>query len=155
MKSFHSVVFLCCALVGILSFSACKKITEDQIINGLWRIQYVHVGPTVFNYLDSLPHYSDGNECCFYKLDFERDGVVIAYYLTYDSLNSINAGTWSLISGNEIELNVGDFLDGTFEIEKPTPRHWNLTSEANHIRAYDGINPALDTAWTSITMKKL
>src|SRR4051812_19746354 len=115
----------------VFGFSSCKKITEDQIINGLWRVQTVYVASNPVNYLLQLPQYASGDDCCYYKLDFERDGVVIAYYLTYDSLNSIEAGTWQLNSGDEMYLKVGTFLDGNFQIEKPTLKHWRLSSVAN------------------------
>jgi hypothetical protein len=156
MKLFRLVVLGTLSVAFLLGFNSCKKITEDQIINGLWSVQTVYIGPgSTTNYLLQLPHYADGNDCCYYKLDFERDGVVVAYYLTYDSLNSIEAGSWELNSGSEIQLKVGTFLDGTFTIEKPTLKHWRLTSAFNHVMAYDSINPALDTTLTIMEMKKL
>jgi hypothetical protein len=155
MKLSRVIVLSCLLSVVLLGFNSCKKITQDQIINGLWSVQTVNVGSSTSNYLYQLPHYPDGNDCCFYKLDFERDGVVIAYYVTYDSLNTVQAGNWGLNSGSEIYLNVGDFLDGTFKIEKPTLKHWKLSSPLNHIRAYDGIDPQLDTASITIEMKKI
>jgi hypothetical protein len=155
MKCLRFIVLACLSASVVFSVSSCKKITEDQIINGLWRVQTVYIDNSTTNYLNELPHYSDGGDCCFYKLDFERDGVVIAYYLAYDSLKSLDAGSWELLSGNEIQLKVGTFIDGIFEIEKPTLKHWRLNSDANHIAAYDSVNPLLDTAATRIEMKKI
>jgi hypothetical protein len=153
---FLRFIFVASATVAVIfSFNSCKKITEDQIINGLWRIETIHANGSTFNLLSELPHYPEGNDCCYYKLNFERDGIVIAYYLTYDTLNSVEAGNWELNSGNQISLKVGSFIDGTFKIEKPTLKHWTLTSAFNHIRYYDLTNPLLDTAVTNIDMKKI
>jgi hypothetical protein len=149
MKFLPLPVLFCLSAFVLFGFNSCKKITEDQIINGLWRVQTVNIGTPPSNYLLQLPHYADGNDCCFYKLDFERDGVVIAYYLTYDSLTSIEAGNWELNSGNEIVLKVGAFLDGTFDIEKPTLKTWRLSSDENYVPAL------LDTAVTVMEMKKI
>lgn len=146
------LILLCCITVG---FSSCKKITEDQVVNGLWVINWVQVGLSTDNYLNQLPHYSDGNDCCFYKLNFERDGVVLSYYIAHNNFVSVDAGNWSLNSGNEIVMKVGTFIDGTFDIEKTSLKHWRLSSSANHIAAYDSINPQLDTAYTLIDMKKI
>ena len=155
MKLVREVVMVFAVGMIVFGFNSCKKITQDQIINGLWKVDGIYVGPNLDNYLNRLQHYTDGNNCCFYKLDFERDGVAFAYYLTYDSLNIVEPGSWYLNSGNEIYLKVGDYIDGTFEIAKPTLKHWRLTSNSNYIAGYDTINPQLDSVYTKVEMEKI
>ena len=46
-------------------------------------------------------------------------------------------------------------MHGTFDIEKPTLKKWKLTSDKNHIAAFDTINPQLDTTYTRIEMQKI
>ena len=139
----------------ISAFSSCKKLTEDQIINGLWVVNQVNIDTFSTNYLDALPHFPSGNDCCNYKLDFERDGVVLAYYLTFDTFSYVTAGNWEVTKFNQVYINVDRFIDGTFDITKPAIRKWKLESDANHIKAFDGINPLLDTTYTKIQMEKL
>lgn len=155
MKFHRIVIFLSLSVFILLNFSSCKKITEDQIVQGLWKVKGAYTGPALDNYLEQLPNYPDGNECCMYKLSFERDGVVIAYYITYNTVTDIAAGTWYLNSGNEIYIKVGTFIDGTFDIEKPSLKHWKLSSDFNHIQAYDSVNPQLDTTFTELDILKI
>ncbi|MES2620672.1 MAG: hypothetical protein V4615_07460 [Bacteroidota bacterium] len=155
MKFIRSIILsLLCGSV-FFCFNSCKKITEDQIVQGLWKVKGAYVGPSLDNYLNQLPSYTDGNECCTYKLSFERDGVVVAYYITYNNVQSITAGSWYLNSGNEIYIQVGTFIDGTFDIAKPSLKHWKLSSDFNHIAAYDSINPQLDTTYTQLDLLKI
>lgn len=155
MKFYKFYLSLIIIVVAMFTFSSCKKITEDQIINGLWVVNEVNIDTFSTNYLDGLPHFPSGNDCCNYKLDFEKDGVVLAYYLTYDTFSYVTAGNWEVTKYNQVYINVDRFIDGIFDITKPGIRKWKLESDANHIRAYDGINPLLDTTYTKIQMEKL
>lgn len=143
------------SILALLVFgvSSCKKITQDQLINGLWQVNNVSIDNSSTNYLETLPHYTDGNNCCAYKLDFERDNTVIAYYITYNNFEKIVAGNWEVTDYNEVYVKVDSFMDGTFKTTNPSPRHWKLSSDANHIKAYDGT--AQDTAKTVIDMQKI
>jgi hypothetical protein len=138
-----------------LTISSCKKVTEDQLINGLWRIDEIYVDTISTNYLYNLPHYPEGNNCCAYKIDFERDGTVLAFYVTHDSINYVAPGIWYLPEYNKIYMKVDSFFDGTFDIAKPTLKHFRLSSDANHIKAFDGVNPNMDTTSTKIDMVKI
>ncbi len=149
------VKLLPAACLIVFAFSSCKKITEDQLIKGLWQVNTVKVDTISDNYLNRLPFYTDGNDCCVYKMDFEKDGTVITYYIAHNSLQYITAGSWELNSPKEIFIKVDNFIDGVFEIEKPTLKHFILTSDENHVAAFDSILPAIDTTYTKIDMEKL
>lgn len=153
MKTMRYFLFIS-TFVGItFSFNSCKKITEDQLINGLWQVENVSVNGSSTNYLETLPLYPDGNECCTYKLDFEKDNTVIAYYITYNNFNRISAGNWEATAYNEVYIQVDSFMDGTFKITQPSIKKRVLTSDANHIKALDGT--PTDTAETVIEMRKI
>lgn len=155
MKFIRPIILVLLFVSVLFSFNSCKKITEDQIVQGLWKVKGAYVGVSLDNYLEQLPNYTDGNECCTYKLSFERDGIVVAYYITYNTIQELTAGNWYLNSGNEIYIKVGTFIDGTFDIAKPSLKHWKLSSDFNHISAYDSINPQLDTTYTQLDMLKI
>jgi len=148
----RSKLLLSAAFLLLLCFNSCKKITEDYLINGLWQVTEVNINGSSVNYLDSLPHYTTGNDCCAYKLDFERDNTVIAYYIAHDNFERIEAGNYKVTDYNEVFIKVDNFIDGTFEITQPSIKKRVLTSDANHIEAYDGT--ALDTTATVIKMQK-
>ena len=142
--------------VALIAFnSSCKKITEDQIVTGLWKVKGVYIGPSQDNYLNQLPGYTNGGDCCTYKLDFERDGLAFSYYVVNNSIQNFSAGVWYLNAHNEIYIKVDNFIDGTFDIAKPTLKHWKLTTDYNHIAAFDSLNPQLDTTYTMIDMNKI
>jgi hypothetical protein len=142
-------------LYVVFSFNSCKKITEDQL-NGLWKLTQVNIDTSNSKYLNQLPLFANGNNCCFYKVDFEKDDYVIAYYLTYDTFSRIAYGTWNLPAYNKVYIKLDNFIDGTFDILKPSLTHWELTSPANHISAFDnGVNPQFDTSYTKIEMYKI
>lgn len=140
------------ALTVMLSFNSCKKITQDQLINGLWQVNKVTID-TIDNYLTRLPSYNNGNDCCAYKLDFEKDNTVIAYYIANGNFNRIVAGNWEVTDYNEIYLQVDTFMDGIFKVSQPSIKSRKLTGAENHVWAFDGT--ALDTAYTVIEMKKI
>ncbi|MDB5282600.1 MAG: hypothetical protein JWO06_1675 [Bacteroidota bacterium] len=139
----------------VFSFNSCKKITTDQLVNGLWKLDEVYIDTTTSNYLNHLQNYSNGNNCCLYKIDFERDDRVVAYYLTYDTFTNVTAGIWNIPEYNKIYIKLDNFMDGTFDILKPTTKKWDLTSGANHIKFLDGTNSPFDTTYTKLVMEKI
>ncbi len=150
MFSKRNVVSVFVAFTMAVGFGSCKKITQDQLINGLWQVTNVQVDTSTANFLDThLPHFADGNNCCAYKLDFEKDNTVIAYYITNDSFNRYDLGFWEATAYKEIYVQVDSFLDGTFKITQPSIKSRELNSDANYI-------PALgDTLPTMFEMEKI
>ncbi|HWB61884.1 MAG TPA: hypothetical protein VG603_00130 [Chitinophagales bacterium] len=144
------------AIIGIIAAaSSCKKITESQLINGLWRINYVYIDSSTTNYISTFPGYSQGAGCCSYKMDFQDNGGCTAYYIVNDSVKYVAPGSWRLLTYSQVYMKVDNFIDGTFDITRPTGKHWILNSDANHIKAYDNVNPQLDTTSTQIDMTKI
>lgn len=145
-----------CLLCAALCFSSsCKKITEDNLINGLWLLKEVNIDTSTVNYLTTLPHYSTGGDCCQYKMDFEKDGTMVTFYLTHDTLNAVQGGTWYVTQYKQVYIQVDNFIDGIFDIEQTTIKKRTLTSEQNHIEAFEVVNPLLDTAYTKLFLEKI
>lgn len=151
-KYFLSAVLFTVIAVG---FNSCKKIQEYNLVNGLWRFNQVYIGGSTTNYLSGFPNYTNGNNCCAYKVDFQRDDIVFAYYLTNDTFSYVVGGSWHLNAYNEIQMHFDKYFDGTFIIKKTTEKHYELNSDANHIKFYDGIDPVLDTTSTKIEMERI
>lgn len=139
---------------------SCKKIQEDMLINGTWQLNAFYIdssanNPSTFNAMDLiLPYYNQGGDCCRYVVDFADNDSVYAYYITYDTFNYIKSGSWELLEYNKIYVNLDEYVDGVFGIKKESPRHFILTSEANHIRYFDNISPAMDTSRVRIKITR-
>lgn len=147
------------ALLGLLllsSVTSCKKIQEDMLVNGLWKLNSITVNDTSSNILNTtLPLFSDGNNCCEYKLYFEKDGLVFAYYNTYDTSNTYAQGTWELEEYNKLYINLDKYFDGYFKVERKAIKKYEFTSTSNHFRVFDNVNPDIDTAACVMLMQRL
>jgi hypothetical protein len=150
MQLIKTSVLVASALGIAVGFSSCKKITADQLINGLWQVNTVNVDTATTNYLDThLSHFSTGNNCCAYKLDFEKDNTVVAYYIVNDSFYRYDLGYWEATAYKEVFIQVDDFMDGTFKITQPSLKRRDLTSDDNYISAIG------DTVKTVVKMEKI
>lgn len=157
MKVSRYLVLVVIAGVFAVSVSSCKKVREDVFIKGLWKMNALYIDTITTNQLANLPHFTDGNNCCDYRLAFEDNDVLLAYYFTYDTLNSsyYSAGTWRLVDYNTMYIKIGDYIDGNFEIHKPSTKKFQFTGAHNHIKAYDGIYPDKDTTLTTFEIEKI
>lgn len=145
-------------LLGVVLFTvaSCKKIQEDMLVNGLWRMDKVVVNDTSSNIMNyTLQHFSNGNGCCEYKMYFEPDGVVFAYYNTYDTSNTFAQGTWELEEYNKLYINMDKYFDGYFKVVRKAAKKYEFSSEANHFRVFDGVRSDIDTAACIMTMQRL
>ncbi len=142
-------------IVLILGTGSCKKTTQNELANGLWQVNTVNIDTAATNYLNQFPNFA-GCSNCAYKLSFQEQNVVIGYYISNDSIKHIATGTWTVPSYTQVSIKVDNFIDGTFDIARPGINHWVLTSNKNHVAAFDnGVNPQFDTTYTKIDMQKL
>lgn len=146
------IVWVLLGTVLLFTISSCKKAREDVLIKGLWDLQGIYVDTIIQNQMDNLPYWPDGNKCCEYRLDFQDNDVLFGYYLTHDTFNYVTPGKWYLEDYDHIYIKVDNYIDGVFEIKKPTPDHFKLESDANHVRAFDGTD--LDTTYTRIEIER-
>ncbi len=142
---------------GLLtSVTSCKKIQQDIFIKGLWRINGLYFAPLTDNQMAThFPGFLYGNSCCTYKMDFQADDIVFGYYIKDDSFKSVVIGTWKITKYNQLQLQIDSFADGIFDIHKVTVKSYNLTSDHNHIKYYDGVDPAMDTTSTRIEIERI
>jgi hypothetical protein len=149
-KVFSTITFL---LFILLIIPSCKKTTENQLVNGLWNLNSVNLDTSSVNYLDNFPEF--GGSCCGYKLSFQQNDILLGYYIANDSIKRLVSGTWTVTSYTEVTMKVDSFIDGTFTIDRTTLNHWQLTSNKNHIIAFDnGVNPQFDTCYTKLDMTR-
>jgi len=138
----------------LVTANSCKKTTESQLVNGLWQLNTVNLDTSNANYLNKFPNF--GGSCCAYKLSFEDPNILLGYYISNDSIKLISAGTWSVTTYSQVTMKVDSFIDGTFSITRTTLSHWDLTSNHNHVAAFDnGANPQFDTCYTKLDMTRI
>ncbi len=153
MKTTFAII---AGLMLLSTITSCKKIQEDMLVNGLWKLTSITINDTSSNILNSaLPYFANGNDCCEYKVYFERDGLVFAYYNTYDTSNVYAQGTWELEEYNKVYINLDKFFDGYFKVERKALKKYEFTSTANHFRIFDNVNPDIDTAACKMLMLRL
>lgn len=154
MKVVKGVLPIALAALVLFTVSSCKKAREDVLVKGLWDLQEIYVDTIAKNQMENMPFWTDGNNCCEYRLDFQDNDVLFGYYLTHDTFNYISIGKWYLTDYDHIYMKVDNYVDGIFEITKPVPTQFKLESDANHVKAFDGINPDLDTTYTQIQIER-
>jgi hypothetical protein len=148
-----AVIAFALLFLSAVTLNSCKKTTESQLVNGLWQLNTVNIDTSTSNYLSKYPNF--GGSCCGYKLSFQQSDVLFAYYISNDSVKNLYTGTWTVSSYNDVYMKVDSFIDGTFTIDRTTLSHWVLTSNHNHIAAFDnGVNPQFDTTYTKLDMTR-
>lgn len=155
MKSIKTILLSAAFLGILLSTSSCRKIQEDTFIKGLWKLNGMYFDTIQQNQMDvHFPGYSSPDKCCVYKLDFQSDNVVFGYYLTNDTFSYVAIGDWEIVKYNEIQMKIDSFADGTFDIEKTTIKKFQLTSDNNHVKYFDG-DPLKDTIVTRLEIERI
>lgn len=155
MKTYKTLLLL--AVCGSILFTAnsCRKIQEDTFIKGLWKINGLYFDTLSQNQMPThFDGFTAGNNCCVYKLDFQEDNVVFGYYLKNNQFQTVEIGSWEITKYNQIQLQIDSFADGIFDIEKTTVKKFELTSDQNRIKYYDG-NPAMDTTYTKLEIERI
>lgn len=149
-----SVIIAACAL-AVFSFSSCRKIQEDTFIKGLWRLNEMYLDTMQGNQMaNHFPGFVSGSSCCIYKLDFQSDDVVFGYYITNNTFQSVVIGTWEIVKYNQIQLQIDSFANGVFDIEKTTVKKFELTSEENDVKYFDGM-PGKDSVYTKLLIERI
>ena len=151
---FKAVTAVLLLILILTAADSCKKTTESQLVNGLWQLNTVNLDTATGNYLTKFPNF--GGSCCAYKLSFQENDILFGYYITNDSIKLLRVGSWNVVSYTQVYMKVDSFIDGTFDINRPTLSHWDLTSHYNHVAAFDGgVNPQYDTCYTKLDMTRL
>lgn len=154
----------------LLTFSACRKIQEDNLIKGLWQVESISIDTltmlnrnSVFvrnlidtanknngNYLNAfLDGYSANASNAYYRLDYQRDGIVFAYYSIGDSNVYTTIGKWELPKANLLIQKVDRFLNGDFTVKQLNTTNYSYKSKNNYIRFLD------DTITMELMIKKV
>jgi hypothetical protein len=155
MKKVSSLIVIAACAAMVFSFSACRKIQEDVFIKGVWRVNEMYLDTLTGN---QMPVHFDGfitgSSCCIYKLDFQNDDVVFGYYITNNTFQSVVIGTWEIVKYNQIELHVDSFANGVFNIKKVNVRNYELTSDKNDVKYFDGI-AGKDSVYTKLYIERI
>lgn len=145
--------FIVAGIVLLTTVTACRKIEEDNLVKGLWQVESISIDTLTLlnrstpfvrelidvananngNYLYSfLDGYAATN--AYYRIDYQRDGIVFTYYTIGDSSVYSSIGKWELPKANEIEQKVDRFWDGSFKLTKDISSNYTYQSESNYIK---------------------
>jgi hypothetical protein len=78
-----------------------------------------------------IPGYLSNNECCQYIVDFEDDQTVTGTFYKNNEIAQVDSGVWSLDEYNLLYIQLGKYVDGTYNIEKEDKRFYVLTTDSN------------------------
>jgi hypothetical protein len=142
-------------LTFVVISGSCRKIEEDNLIKGLWQVESIEIDTLTMqnrsnpfirnlinvanthdgNYLYAfLEGYSVHKSQAYYRLDYQRDGIVFAYYNIGDSNVYTTLGKWSLPKKDEIVQKVDKLWDGEFNLSKNGLSNYIFTSDNNYIK---------------------
>ncbi len=135
MKSRYAL--LCLLAFGIItvSLSSCVKIQNRVLIKGTWELVNYSLDyktdTTGHNFMEILPGYTQSGDCCRYMIDFKDNGLVTASYYVLDTLNYTVDGTWSLDEKSMLYINLDQYVDGLYEIDRQNRKNYIMTTDSN------------------------
>ncbi|HRN93846.1 MAG: hypothetical protein M9931_02705 [Chitinophagales bacterium] len=158
------------ATLLLFTISACRKIQEDNLIKGLWQVESISIDTSTMlnrnttfvrnlidtanarngNYLNAfLDGYTANSSNAYYRIDYQRDGIVFTYYNIGDSNVYSTIGKWELPKNNLLIQKVDKFLDGQFTIKQLNTTSYSYKSTNNYIKFLD------DTVSLEVKIKKV
>lgn len=122
------------AVAITLLVSSCKKIQNNVLIKGKWNVEKVKSDfLTLENSMDLLiPGYVSNNECCQYIVDFKDDQTVTGTFYKDKQVMQIDSGEWKLDEFNLLYIQLGKYINGTYDINKDSKRFYILTTDSNN-----------------------
>lgn len=148
-------MFFAASILTLTSIVACRKIEEDNLIKGLWQVESIAIdtltmlnrsSPFVRNLIDKanandgnflhsfLEGYTVNQSNAYYRIDYQRDGIVFTYYNIGDSNVYTTIGKWALPKSDEISQRVDKFWDGSFDLSKDGTTKYLFKSGNNYIK---------------------
>lgn len=130
------------SILFIVTFETCRKVEENNLKNGEWRIVDFRFNRDTGNALRLfLPGFTGTGSCCKYILNFSEENILTCTYFVNDTLAYTKFGEWELHKKDEIRLVFDDFVNGNFELNKLDNSTFNLISDddSNYVQAIDSV----------------
>lgn len=120
-------------MLVIMTLAGCQKFRENHIIKDVWTLQKVYIfGSKETNMMEVvLNGYNQPEGCCEYVMDFQDDGDVFGYYYRFDTLDYMIKGEWELQSKDKLYVNLDNYVNGVFDLERDNIHHYILKSDSN------------------------
>jgi hypothetical protein len=136
MKRVHIISTI--ALLSVLFFSSCYKISHNHIMKGKWYVNSFEVNGGSTNLMEGvLPNYADGDgQYIVYMLD---NGLMRGEYYADDSLVYFRTGIWEMPSSDSVYFEIDKFIKGTFKIEpaKNKGKAFIMSTASNYIEFFN------------------
>ncbi len=146
-------------IASLFTATSCRKIREDNLVRGLWQVQYFKIDTTTINnrsnpivraFIDTakahegdflhslLPNYTANKSNAYYRIKYDREDISFSYY----NINEVNVytvlGRWDLPKAETIYLSSDNFLDGNFDIVyKGNTDIYDFKTDLNYIKTLD------------------
>jgi hypothetical protein len=143
-------------IASMFTVTSCRKIREDNLVKGLWQVQYFKIDTNTINdrnspkiraFIDTakanggdflhslLPNYTANKANAYYRIKYDREDISFSYY----NINDVNVytvlGRWDLPKAETIYLSSDNFLDGTFDIvDKGNYDTYDFKTDLNYLK---------------------
>ena len=116
----------------ILALSSCKKLQENVLLNGTWKLKAYYVDTMQTNLMENvLPDYVNCTGRCEYIIDFQNNNRLEGRYFTFDSLRYFREGNWENLEYEKIYLKLDKYVDGDYYISQYDAKNYMLISNSN------------------------
>jgi hypothetical protein len=130
MQQLIRPLFFFTALLCLLS--SCKKIQEDLLLEGTWKLTAYYLDTMQTNFMENvLPDYKNCTGRCEYIIDFKENEQLEGRYYTFDSLRYIKSGIWQNLEYEKIYIKLDNYVDGDYYISRYDAKNYMLISNNN------------------------
>ena len=134
MKKNHFLIIV--TLICSVFILSCKKVKRTFLLKGKWEIESFKINGGEEDMIGAFfADHIPGNGQMI--MNFSDAGVFKAEHYSYNKIDSILYGTWSMPEHDVSVVRMGDLADGTFQVELVDASHVILHTDSNLIRFYD------------------
>lgn len=127
------------ALGAALMFGSCVKIQNKVIMKGDWELVNYKLDTINQNYMEVvLPSYNNPPGCCKYMIDFQDGDKVIGTYYVNGVVDYTVEGTWSMDEKNKLYVNLDNYVDALFDVDRQNRKNYQLSTKVNTINYAPG-----------------
>ena len=121
-------------VVALITWAGCKKIEEKVLLKGVFQLNSFYLEGSEDNFMRvALDGYDEPEGCCTYLIDFQDDGDAFGFYYRNDTLDYVVRGEWELKAYHELYINLDDYVNGTFDVDRQGKKKFQLTTNENTI----------------------
>lgn len=134
MKKKHFLIIL--TLICSVFILSCKKVKRTFLLKGKWEIESFKINGGDQDMIAAFfANHTAGDGKMI--MNFSDEGVFRADHYSYNKVDSIIYGTWSMPEHDVAKVRMSDLVDATFQVKLVDTKHAVLYTDSNLIRFYN------------------